>query len=99
MIKFEEFLPTGEKAGTLKIKNFKGDLNDQMAGFYRSEFVNLKGEKEFLAVTQFEPIDARRCFPCVDEPGRKATFKVTMTVSSEKMQALSNMPEASVTIL
>ena len=83
----------------LKIKAFTGELNDQMAGFYRSEFVNLRGEQEFLGVSQFEPIDARRCFPCVDEPGRKATFKVTMTVSSEKMQALSNMPEESVRIL
>jgi len=55
---------------------FTGILNDQMAGFYRSEYVDLKGEKKFMAATQFEATDARRAFPCWDEPSRKATFKV-----------------------
>lgn len=41
--------------------------------------------------TQFEPVDARRCFPCYDEPALKSVFEVSLTVE-EQMTALSNMP-------
>jgi aminopeptidase N len=39
--------------------------------------------------------DARRCFPCWDEPAQKATFGVTLTVPADRV-ALSNMPETGV---
>jgi len=87
---FKEQLPTGK--GCLTVK-FRGILNDQMAGFYRSQYTNSKGQKVFMGTTQFEAIDARRCFPCWDEPGRKATFTVTLIVPADLM-ALSNMPES-----
>lgn len=45
-----------------------------------------------MASTQFEAIDARRCFPCWDEPARKAVFRVTMNVPKH-FHCLSNMPE------
>ncbi len=57
---------------------FDGTLNDQMRGFYRSAYTAAQsGEKRHCAVTQFEATDARRCFPCWDEPACKATFQVT----------------------
>ncbi|KAF7084371.1 hypothetical protein CFC21_088013 [Triticum aestivum] len=87
IIRFNEVLPLGE--GTLVIA-FQGTLNDKMKGFYRSVY-ELNGEKKNMAVTQFEPADARRCFPCWDEPSFKAVFKITLEVPSETV-ALSNMP-------
>ena len=81
-------LPVGE--GVLDIE-FTGELNNQMCGFYRSSYTTVEGEKKTMASTQFEAIDARRCFPCWDEPNRKAVFSVTLVVDSY-LTALSNMP-------
>ena len=86
---FGSALPVG--GGQLRLK-FRGCLNDQMAGFYRSKYTALNGEKRIMASTQFEALDARRCFPCWDEPAAKAQFDVTLTVPSDR-QAFSNMPE------
>uniref|UniRef100_A0A0A0L0S9 Aminopeptidase n=1 Tax=Cucumis sativus TaxID=3659 RepID=A0A0A0L0S9_CUCSA len=87
VLEFVETLPFG--LGTLRM-DFEGILNDNMKGFYRSTYEH-NGEKKNMAVTQFEPVDARRCFPCWDEPAFKATFKITLHVPSELI-ALSNMP-------
>ncbi len=69
---------------------FSGTLNDRLLGFYRSEYVE-KGRQKFLATTQFEAADARRAFPCWDEPEAKATFDVSVLVD-KNLIAISNMP-------
>ncbi len=71
--------------------SFSGELNDRLLGFYRSRYLNIEGEETFLAATQFESTDARRAFPCWDEPERKAKFDVTLVIA-ENLIAVSNMP-------
>ncbi|GAM21589.1 hypothetical protein SAMD00019534_047640 [Acytostelium subglobosum LB1] len=69
--------------------DFTGILNDKMHGFYRSKYT-IDGEDRYLGTTQFEATDARRAFPCFDEPALKATFDVEITVPKH-LTALSNM--------
>mmetsp|Transcript_42218 Transcript_42218/g.88662 ORF Transcript_42218/g.88662 Transcript_42218/m.88662 type:complete len:973 (-) Transcript_42218:176-3094(-) len=73
---------------------YTGFLNNQMAGFYRSSYTDIHGKSKIMASTQFESLDARRAFPCWDEPARKSIFGVTLTVPKH-MDAFSNMPELS----
>jgi len=70
---------------------YTGILNDKLKGFYRSKYVHPSGEERYAATTQFEAADARRAFPCWDEPAVKATFDVTI-VADENKTVLSNMP-------
>jgi aminopeptidase N len=74
-------LPIGEADVHLR---FSGALNTQLRGLYLSKTARRK-----YAVTQFEATDARRAFPCFDEPALKATFALTVTVDRSDM-AISN---------
>lgn len=85
---FPSEIPVG--TATLEVE-FTGELNDKMKGFYRSKYFSPSGEERFAGVTQFEATDARRCFPCWDEPAIKATFDITLVVPKDRV-ALSNMP-------
>jgi len=69
---------------------FQGILNDRLLGFYRSQYVQ-NGKTKYLATTQFEAADARRAFPCWDEPEAKATFEISI-IADNKFTAISNMP-------
>jgi puromycin-sensitive aminopeptidase len=68
---------------------FTGVLNDKLKGFYYSTWVDAHDNKHPMAVTQFESTDARRAFPCFDEPDFKATYDVTLIVP-KNLTALSN---------
>ena len=88
--------PSPIPAGRVVLRmEFAGVLNDQLCGFYRSKYTDAAGAERSLAATQFEATDARRAFPCWDEPAIKAAFEVTL-VAPEDLQALSNMPVARV---
>ncbi|KAF1591604.1 Aminopeptidase Ey, partial [Eudyptes moseleyi] len=73
---------------------FTGELADDLAGFYRSEYVDELGNKKVVATTQMQAADARKAFPCFDEPAMKATFTVTLIHPSDH-KAISNMPARS----
>ena len=92
---FDQALPTG--AATIDIA-FTGTLNDQLHGFYRSTYTDDQGVTHTLATTQFESHDARRAFPCWDDPAYKATYEVTLVVPSH-LSAYSNASEKSITDL
>jgi len=82
-------------AGPASIRiSFTGILNDQLHGFYRSTFTAPDGESRTIATTQFEATDARRAFPCWDEPNLKATYTVTLVVDDDLL-AVSNAAEIS----
>lgn len=102
--KFPELLPGGDFEHCLSIL-FSGTITNDMVGFYRSKYkpvvppvpsVPHDGEYYYMLSTLFEPCDARRAFPCLDEPALKATFDFEIEIH-EELVALSNMPEKSIT--
>jgi len=70
---------------------FTGILNDRLLGFYKSQYKDKGGKTKYLATTQFEAADARRAFPCWDEPAVKATFDISLLVDKH-LDTISNMP-------
>ena len=83
---FPADLPVGRSELSIK---YSGILNDKLHGFYRSTYKGTDGKDRPLASTQFESTDARRAFPCWDEPAFKAIYQVTLVVD-EKLTAISN---------
>ena len=84
-------LPAELKPGKYKIAlEFSGKLGEQPQGLFISRYQSGTDEKRALA-TQMEATDARRMFPCWDEPAFRAAFQLTAVVP-EKLVAISNMP-------
>jgi len=83
---FPAAIAPGEWRLTLR---FTGVLNDRLHGFYRSTYKDAAGQPHTIAATQFEATDARRGFPCWDEPAFKAVFGVTLVVAGN-LAAVSN---------
>lgn len=85
-ITFPQTLPKGINQIILK---FRGVLTDNLAGFYRSRYTH-EGQEKYMATTQFEAAEAKRAFPCFDNPSMKAVFHVTFTID-QKLSGISNM--------
>ncbi|MGE5041388.1 MAG: M1 family metallopeptidase [Candidatus Levyibacteriota bacterium] len=88
---FDSVIQKGK--ATLKL-SFTGILNDKMRGFYRSKY-EIDGKTHHMGVTQFESTDARRAFPCFDEPSHKSIFEVSFKVPSDRA-VISNTIESEV---
>jgi aminopeptidase N len=83
-------VPRPVPAETVNIDTtFVGVLNDKLRGFYLSRANNRK-----YAVSQMEATDARRAFPCFDEPAYKATFDISLMVDRADT-AISNGAQVS----
>ena len=82
-------LPTGEHTLALR---FAGTINQQGQGlFYMRYQEQGTGARKIMLGSQFEATDARRFFPCWDEPVFRARFQLTAVVP-ENWLAVSNMP-------
>jgi aminopeptidase N len=86
-------LPNEMAAGEHELAlKFSGKINPQGQGlFYARYREHGTNEKKIMLGTQFEAADARRMFPCWDEPSFRARFQLTAVVP-EKFMAVSNMP-------
>ncbi|KAG7523067.1 aminopeptidase N-like [Solea senegalensis] len=73
---------------------FTGELADDLAGFYRSEYEE-GGVRKIVATSQMHPTHARKTFPCFDEPAMKAVFYITV-IHPPGTVALSNGRETEI---
>ncbi len=72
-------------AGTARLCiDFRGTILARLRGFYRSQKDGAR-----YAATQFEAADARRAFPCFDEPEFKARFALTLNIPAN-LTAVAN---------
>jgi alanyl aminopeptidase len=85
LLTFDQELPVGDAVIDV---SYDAPFGDSLAGLYR---VNEGGR--WYAFSQFESNDARRAFPCFDEPAYKVPFDVHVTAPTGLL-AVSNMPEA-----
>ena len=85
---FEDRIKKGKASMHIE---FEGRIHEDMRGFYKSDYTDAKGAKKVMGATQFEATDARKCFPCFDEPAMKAVFGLTLIMPKD-LTAVSNMP-------
>ena len=67
-------------------------IEADMQGAYLSTYTDNEGNPQKIVATQFESHYARECFPCIDEPAAKATFKLSISTPDQEDQVISNMP-------
>ncbi len=85
---FKKTIPKGKNKISIV---FSGIISDKLRGFYRSQYT-LDGKTKYLATTQFEATDARRAFPCFDEPAHKAIFDVKLVIPGSHTAISNTLP-------
>ncbi|MEO6566496.1 MAG: M1 family metallopeptidase [Casimicrobiaceae bacterium] len=86
-LQFAAPLPAGRATLVMRYTARISDINSE--GVFRQQ-----DQDSWYVLTQFEPLDARRAFPCFDEPDMKAPWRLTLRVP-ERVRAYANMPVAS----
>jgi len=72
---------------------FAGQLSDDMRAFYKSAYrIPSSNKTRYHATTQFQATEARRVFPCFDEPAFKATFDLTLLHPSDRISLANTAP-------
>uniref|UniRef100_A0A8C7ZNW5 Aminopeptidase n=1 Tax=Oryzias sinensis TaxID=183150 RepID=A0A8C7ZNW5_9TELE len=87
-VKFTEYLKVGQYC--VLTLTYSANLSSTYDGFYSSSYTDKSGTKHILAATQFEPLSARKAFPCFDEPAFKATFLIKIN-RKQNYTTLSNI--------
>lgn len=73
--------------------SFSSQMTATLQGIYKTSYIDSVSMKpQWMISTQFSPIDARRAFPCIDRPDKKANFTISLVRDKRKSMALSNMP-------
>ncbi|XP_014694544.1 glutamyl aminopeptidase [Equus asinus] len=86
----EELAPSSGESLYALTMDFAGWLNGSLVGFYKTTYVE-GGQVKSIAAADHEPTDARKSFPCFDEPNKKATYTISI-IHPKEYEALSNMP-------
>ncbi len=89
VVKFITSVPLQPGSYTLSF-SFRSKISNGSRGLFAQSY-DLRGKPESLLATQFEPADARRVFPCWDEPSFRATFQLSIKTLKKNI-AVSNMP-------
>ena len=77
--------------------SYTGKIETSPIGLFIQEYTAPGGARDMMLSTQFEATDARRMFPCWDEPAFRAVFRLSVTVPAD-WAAYSNMPVAKRTV-
>jgi aminopeptidase N len=70
---------------------YTGKIEQEARGMFAQQYRQPDGSMAVMISTQLESIDARRVFPCWDEPAFRSTFAISATLPSA-WTAVSNMP-------
>ncbi|VEN41546.1 unnamed protein product [Callosobruchus maculatus] len=88
-IRLDETLSKGDECEVSM--GYTGVLDRHLKGFYKGKYISARNNESYFASTQFSPTDARKAFPCFDEPYFKAKFTISLA-RPFNMTTLSNMP-------
>ncbi len=89
VVRFTPSMPLPPGSYTLSF-SFRSKISNGSRGLFVQSY-DLRGKAESLLATQFQPTDARRVFPCWDEPSFRATFQLSVKTLKRNI-AVSNMP-------
>ncbi|GBD34079.1 Aminopeptidase N [bacterium HR34] len=82
-----------KEGGNVLEIDFSGKLRDDLTGLYLSRYTDDNNKERYIATTHFEPVDARKAFPCFDKPDKKAKFKISLLIDKNFKAVSNTLPE------